>query len=474
VTAAGGLFFPQSQSLGIDQSQASPTLQQKITYAGTVSRSFAEGSELLERLADWPVSAKQVERLTRRIGSERVAQRDAEVATYQALPLVEKFQVPAAVQAPDLAVVMADGGRLQILDRREQAAASAQAQTGNDTVAGVAEDDRAGSVTASGAGSGNEAVATMAEVGEAWEEEKKVPAGHWREDKVGLLLTMHSEVSAIDPCPEIPASFLDAARIPELVRTLSRQVKEPAEGQGVATEVAAVDEALPEANTYQPPQVQQRKVLASRLRWPSFAPIVAAAAWGWGFQGAARKAFVGDGSANHWSLQRRFFGSFVPILDFIHALSYVYAAATAGQSRVAGWLCYRQWIAWVWQGQLTQVLTALRARQAELGPPEPDEPKTSPRQVVARTLTYLGNQQGKMHYDEYRRQGLPITSSLMESVVKQINRRVKGTEKFWSEEGAEALLQLQADQLCDDQPLEVFWQRRQEAATGRRRYRSAA
>jgi hypothetical protein len=93
---------------------------------------------------------------------------------------------------------------------------------------------------------------------------------------------------------------------------------------------------------------------------------------------------------------------------------------------------------------------------------------------VARALTYLRNQRGKMHYDEYRRQGLPLTSSVMESVVKQVNRRVKGTEKFWSEAGAEAILQLRADELSDDQPLAAFWQRRQEAATGQRRYRPAA
>ena len=47
-----------------------------------------------------------------------------------------------------------------------------------------------------------------------------------------------------------------------------------------------------------------------------------------------------------------------------------------------------------------------------------------------------------MRYDAYRKQGLPLTSSLMESVVKQVNQRVKGTEKFWSEEGAEAILQV--------------------------------
>jgi hypothetical protein len=307
---------------------------------------------------------------------------------------------------------------------------------------------------------------------EAWEEEK-APPGHWREDKVGLLLTLCSEVSAVDPCPDLPASFLDATRIPELVRELSRHVKEPADAAGPAAAEKTPPEALPQEPAYQAPPVGRRKVLASRLTWPIFAPIVAAAAWAWGFQGAARKAFVGDGSANHWRLQRRFFGSFVPILDFIHALSYVYAAATAGRPRAAGWICYRQWIAWVWQGQVARVLLALEERQAEVGLPEKDEPETSPRQVVARTLTYLRNQQDKMQYDAYRRQGLPITSSLMESVVKQVNRRVKGTEKFWSEEGAEAILQLRADQLSDDQPLEAFWQRRQEAATGQRTYRRA-
>jgi hypothetical protein len=449
VTAVGGLFFPQSKSLGLDQSQASPALQQKTTYAGTVSRSFAEGSELLGRLADVVVSAKQVERLARRIGAERVAERAAAVAAYQALPLVEKFAAPAGVTPPEVAVVMADGGRLQILDR-------------SNPPPDPPPPDKDGGCGGAG---GAEA--------EVWEE-KKVSSGHWREDKVGLLLTMHSAVSASDPCPDLPPSFVDATRIPELVRELSRTVKqaEDATASVAAAETAAA--VSPQEARYHPPLLEQRRVVASRLRWPAFAPVLAAAAWAWGFQGATRKAFVGDGSANHWRLQRRFFGSFVPILDFIHALSYVYAAATAGRLRAAGWTCYREWIGWVWQGQVTRVLAALAERQAELGLPERDEPETSPRQVVARALTYLGNQQDKMHYDEYRRQGLPITSSLMESVVKQVNRRVKGTEKFWSEAGAEALLQLRADQLSDDQPLEAFWQRRQEAATGQRRYRPAA
>lgn len=62
----------------------------------------------------------------------------------------------------------------------------------------------------------------------------------------------------------------------------------------------------------------------------------------------------------------------------------------------------------------------------------------------------------------------------MASGVKQVNERVKGTEKFWSDEGGEAILQLRADALSDDEEREAFWTRREAAATGQRRYRSRA
>jgi hypothetical protein len=418
-------------------------LLQKITYAGTAGRSFAEASAALHHLADLAVGPKQVERVTERIGAERVTERDAQTAAFQALPLVEKFRVPPGQTAPDLAVVMADGGRLQILDRAPPPAAHAPPPAESEPTAAM---------------------------DPGWDEEPAPAAGHWREDKVALLLTMKSAVAAADPCPDIPAAFLDVVRIPKLARQLKKNVR--------ATEDAVADSAEPEAaaaalreQAYEPPEVLTRQVVASRGCWPTFAPLVAAAAWALGLQGAARRAFVGDGSANNWTLQRRFFGSFVPILDFIHALSYVFAAATAGKPFAAGWACYRQWIRWVWQGKVSLVIAALHERQAELGLPQKDEAETSPRQVVSKTLTYLENHQDKMKYDAYRQDGLPITSSLMESAVKQINQRVKGSEKFWSEAGSEAVLQLRADHLSDGEPLADFWQRRQAAATGQRRYR---
>jgi hypothetical protein len=421
--------------LGIDRGDFSVAMLDKIVYAGVSNSSFEHGSADLLKLAEVQVTTKQVERVTKRIGQERVAERNAAVVAYQALPLVERKAVPAAVTAPEVAVVGVDGGRLQILERSGAKVATEEAPD--------AEDGRAGK--------------------------------HWREDKIGLLMTLQSAESASDPCPDIPEHFVDPTRILKLARELKKQrlpsedaVPETSEPE-VGVETLAASRAA-----WEPPEVQEKRLVGSRVRWPDFGPILATMAWTWGFFGAARKAFIGDGSDNNWTIWRQYFSSFVPILDFIHALSYVFAAALAGRAFAVGWPLYEQWIGWLWSGEVEKVIAALAQRQLELGPPTKDDGETHPRHVVAATLTYLQNHQEQMRYAEYRRLGLPITSSYVESAVKQFNQRVKGTEKFWTEEGAEAILQLRADHLSDDEPLQHFWQDRQTKQTGRRSYRKVA
>jgi len=79
-----------------------------------------------------------------------------------------------------------------------------------------------------------------------------------------------------------------------------------------------------------------------------------------------------------------------------------------------------------------------------------------------------------MDYPRYRRKGLPLTSSHIDSTVKLINRRIKGSEKFWERSSGEAVLQLRADFLSDSRPLEEFSRRWQAQQTGSNRYRAAA
>jgi hypothetical protein len=407
----------------------------KIVYAGTMGRSFEQASKDLRKLAEVEVPAKQVERVCQRIGSERVTARDEAVAAYQKLPLAERKSAPPGVTVPDLAMVGCDGGRLQILERSGAVVEAEAAEVGGEGRRGQ----------------------------------------HWREDKIGVLQTMTSTVCAGDPCPEIPESFVDPTRILKLARELKKQAAPSEEAAQETSEPETGAEALAENRAvYEPPEVSAKRYVGSRVRWPEFGPILATQAWQWGFFGAKRQAFVGDGSENNWTIWRHYFSSFVPILDFIHALSYVFAAAMAGRKFTDGWPIYEEWIRWVWQGEVAQVIAALAQRQLALGAPQEEDGDTSPRQVVAQALTYLQNHQSQMKYAEYRQQGLPITSSYVESAVKQFNQRVKGTEKFWSEEGAEAILQLRADHLSAEEPLAEFWQTRQAKQTGQRPYCKAA
>jgi len=279
-------------------------------------------------------------------------------------------------------------------------------------------------------------------------------------------MSMASTVCKEDPCPQIPKTLVDPPRMRKIAREI-KGVCVPDEEESACGEVTA--QRRPGQ-----PEVLVRSVIATREDVHEFGKQLAAAAWQRGFAAAPRKAFVGDGQDANWTVWRRHFSHYTPILDFIHAIGYVFAAAVAGRRFRDGWPIYCPWAQWVWSGEVQRVIEALRVRQQELGLPEKDESEESPRSKVADVLRYLANQQSRMHYDAYRRMGLPIISSHIESTIKQINRRVKGTEKFWSEGGAEALLQLAADYLSETNPLATFWRKRPGRATGQRHHQSAA
>jgi hypothetical protein len=85
------------------------------------------------------------------------------------------------------------------------------------------------------------------------------------------------------------------------------------------------------------------------------------------------------------------------------------------------------------------------------------------RIAVSDAVRYLTNNRSRMDYARYRCQGLPVTSALAESLVKQINQRVKGTDKFWNDGSSgtgEGILQIRAAVLCEDARLARWMQNR--------------
>jgi len=397
---------------------ASPAVLRKMVYAGSHARSFQQASKDLKEEAELGISAQRIMRATKHVGQERVAERDAETEAWSGLSLPEQRGSPRE-QVPQVVCVEMDGGRLQIRNRKPSEE----------------------------------------------ESQRTKRAGFWREDKVGCLLSMASTVSEGDPCPQIPKTFVHRERM----RKISREIK----GFCLPDEKDSTRSEVESSSRPGQPEVLVRSVVATREDAHAFGRQLAAAAWQRGFAAAPRKAFVGDGQEANWTVWQTHFSHYTPILDFIHGICYVFAAAMAGRAASEGWPVYCQWAQWIWGGEVQTVIEALRIRQQELGLPEKDEAEESPRSKVADALRYLENQKSRMHYDQYRRAGLPITSSHIESTIKQINRRVKGSEKFWSEGGAEALLQLAADYLSETNPLTTFWRERPRRATGQRHYQTA-
>lgn len=393
-----------------------PRMYRRIVFAAAQGVSFADASEALGELGELALLPKRVWRAAKRIGVERVEECRAAAAGYEQLPLPARQQSPVA-QVPRVACVQMDGGRFQ---QRERNAAQAALPETSAPRADDSQDD-----------------------------------SFWREYKAGVLLSMASDVHAEDPCPELPATFAD----PGKMREIAREIK------GFTSESQVSIEAHEEAGAdfkerVGRPEMLVKSVVATSGDVEAFGPLLATAAYERGFHAAARKAFLADGSATNWGVWRKYFSHYTPILDFVHALMYVYAGAMAGRSPQEGWSHYRDWAEWLWRGEVTEVIAALEARQQELGIPEKKETLT-PRAQVASSLGYLTNGRERMKYREYRKQGLPLTSSPIESTIKQINRRIKGTEKFWAD-GADPMLHLVADRLSQTNATDKFWFRRLE------------
>jgi hypothetical protein len=463
----------------------SPAVLRKMIQAGVRNHSYQEASRELRESAELEINAKAVERAVQRIGQERITQRTAAEQAYAALSLPQQQSACPLPLAPQVAVVEFDCGRMLIRERERKRAAAAtevpSAEALAEAAASRAEqaaeaawvlsvDAACGDVSAEPT-TAEMAAAEPSSPSAASRGEEECRSQFWRDHKVGVLLTMTSRAQAEDPCPHIPATFVDAQRVTKLVRELG--------GRGGARQAAEKPAAEQPPDPVKPddrpgrPQPRVKTIVASRLCSAAFGAVLVAAAWARGFAAAPRKAFVADGASMNWTMHARYFSHYVPILDFIHALQYVFAAALAGRAFAAGWLIYGRWIQAVWSGHVAQVIAELQQRQAELGLPPKEASSTDPRRIVATALGYLRTHQSRMDYARYRRLGLPLMSSHVESAVKQINRRVKGTEKFWCARGAEPMLQLRADYLSDTHPLDTFWQQRQQKATGQRSYSCA-
>lgn len=376
----------------------SPAVKAKVVLAAAETKSFVRAQVVLDKIGEIAVSSRHIARLAEGVGARLLEEQHERAERFGRKELPVEVPNP-----PEVAVVELDGGRIR--------------------------------TRAEGQGVGTRAPA-------------------WRESKNALFQRMTSLTHSLDPCPDLPDFLQNRGRVRQLVLEMSGT----ADGvEPPAAEPSEERSGPDEPVRYTPPKRVLRTCLASLDDSASFGKLMAAEAHRKGFFGAARRAFVADGLKCNWTVWKTHFPTFTPIVDLLHAVSYLYHAAVAiGDGEDFGWGLCAEWTRAAWQGRVEDVIQDLEHWLDEQPAPEPETPEAEtpeddPRRIVRRSLTYLSNNRSRMDYPAYRKAGLPISSALMESLVKEINWRVKGTEKFWNNpSGANPILALKAASLCDD------------------------
>jgi hypothetical protein len=399
----------------------SPGLLQKIEYAGGNGRSFQTAAESLKRLAECTISAKHVERLTERLGKERASQRDVAAAAMGLGKLRSSYK-----QAPAVAVVMLDAGKAQF--RREDA------------------------------GPG-------------------VHGACWGDTKAACLQTYTDVNYDKDPQPDPPEAFLDPERVERLCREMERirgtaGEQRPEDKQDKPPEAPRKNKKKRKKSRRQRPQRLMRTVVASTAKVEEFGWMVSAEAMKRKMYAAKKRAVVGDGGNWIEPLGQMHFAGWLQILDFLHLLVHLFAAArlASANNAKAAWELYESMVRAAWSGKVDAVIDTLGSQAKRLRAGSSD--RTPACKVVELAMAYVQRHRERMDYPRYRRMGLPISSSLVESLIKQINHRVKGTEQFWNNGGLEAVLQVRAAYLSEDGRAEAFHETRPRGpAVGRNRGR---
>ena len=244
---------------------------------------------------------------------------------------------------------------------------------------------------------------------------------HWRENKNAGFFRMQGDRFATDPCPDLPSCFTDRKRLKDLLTGLETSHDE-----------SVVETEKPDLSWR--PESQFRTCLSSLCNSDRFGELMSAEADQRGFYSADRRAFLGDGLAYNWSIHEQHFSQFEPILDFIHPIERLHEASRSLYDDAdEAWKACLKWMELCWNGDTQEVIGQLSAEQEAIGSPDEATPENDTRAIVAETLTYLSNNISRMDYPAYRQAGLPITSCLIESQVKEMNKRVIVRSMFWWE-----------------------------------------
>jgi hypothetical protein len=245
-------------------------------------------------------------------------------------------------------------------------------------------------------------------------------------------------------------------------RYQSRAVNPETQSRWREDKVLTVSSYLPGDGAEQEPQLLLSTYVATARDAGAFAPMAAVEAERRGYRGAAVAIGMGDGGNWLDPIFQQELHLDGRIIDWSHASEHLWDCAKAvhGPQTPQAAVCGERWEALLWHGRLDDVIAVLQKELQCLGQVQEHDPPQHPRRVLQQNIGYFTRHKQHMNYPEFRRRGWPIASGVTEAGVKQFNKRVKGTEQFWSEAGVESVLSLRAAWLSQDERWENYWRNR--------------
>jgi hypothetical protein len=190
----------------------------------------------------------------------------------------------------------------------------------------------------------------------------------------------------------------------------------------------------------------------------AFGPLARMEAERRGIRNAVEVVGIHDGGNWIDPLWEERFSCHTRILDYYHAAEHLHAVAkavhpTENDAKVLA----ENLVTLLWEGKTDLLLKTLGELSAQAGEPTEADPSTHPRSILAKNLGYFQKHKTQVDYPAYRANGWPIGSGITESGVKLFGKRVKGTEQFWTVQGAEAILALRSKWLSEDEQSQYYW-----------------
>lgn len=170
----------------------------------------------------------------------------------------------------------------------------------------------------------------------------------------------------------------------------------------------------------------------------TFGPLVWSEAQSRGWEDARETQTIGDGALWIWNLADEYFPLSRRTLDWYHGSGYLHNAAQllypTSPSATTRWFNHAETL--LFQGQAETIADKITQRIAATPALANDELDAS--------VTYFQNNHKRMQYMEFRADGFPIGSGMVESAAKQFKARFTGPGMRWSRSGLHRLIPIRS------------------------------